>query len=378
MNSKSTVSFKLSTGFLILWVFVALLAPFLANEKPILGKINSDLQFFPITINQEYTSIIPSLIPYSAETIDLNNSNSVGPFDYQDVKSTYFRHWLGTDELGRDVLANLIHGSKTALLVGLGAMFLAGLIGIFLGSISAFFGDNRISMSRFEFYLLLLSFLLYLLLISTSIPWDVQAVSLNHKIGLLLSISSIFISFFLLVKYYSKSSKKKRSIKIPLDLIIGRLIEVMESIPLLFLVIALSALLNPSIITIILIIGVAAWTGIARYVRAETLKIMQLNYVESGKALGFSNPKIIFKHILPNALGPVLISLSFGIAAAIMIEATLSFIGMGLSSSEASWGQLIAEARSNYKAWWLAIFPGLAIFFTVLSCNVLGDQLQKK
>lgn len=376
MDKKKGAKFW-AKGFIMLWIAVALFAPFLANEKPLLTQDNTGIHFLPATTSSSSTILLSAPIPYSPSSIDLSNSNGIGPFEKQDISSPFYRHWLGTDNLGRDVLSNLIHGGKTALIIGLGAMMIAALIGILLGTMGAYFGDNRLRLNQLKFLLFSSFSLLYLVLVISLIPWDIDLITAEKKIGLFFTISSLFLSLLIFINYYfSKRQKKKNSktIQLPIDLLIGRLIEIMDSIPLLFLIISLSALLNPSIFTVIFIIGLSAWSGIARYARAETLKVMQMDYIASSKALGISSFRIILKHILPNALGPVLVSLSFGVSAAILIEATLSFIGMGLSVTEASWGQLIAEARTNYSAWWLAVFPGLAIFLTVLSCNRIGDQ----
>ena len=374
-----------SKSFFIAWIVVALLAPFLANDQAILIKDASGIQFFPEVITKDSKILLSPPIPYDASTLDLDNANAVGPFAQQQVSSTYYHHWLGTDGLGRDVLANLIHGSQTALFVGFGSMALAAIIGILLGSLAAYFGDHKITIGRSRLFILVLLQISFALIIFYAIPWDIASVLWSKKLGLLLSIISLNLSALLLMNYIMKKWEKKKSklqgaynIKLPVDLIISRVIEIMDALPLLFLIIALSALLNPSITTVIVIIGISSWAGIARYTRAETLKIMGLDYIEGASALGFPAIKTIWSHILPNAIGPVLVSLSFGVAAAILIEATLSFIGMGLSTEAASWGKLIAEARVNYGAWWLAIFPGLAIFFTVLSCNILGDKVMDK
>ena len=373
-----------SKKFFIAWVLVAILAPILANKKAIIVQDESGILFFPRVISAESKVLLSAPVPYDASTLDLDNSNAVGPFEKQQINSIYYRHWLGTDGLGRDVLANLIHGSKTALFVGFGAMGIAAIIGVFLGSIAAYYGDHKITFSRSRLILLIILLIVFLTIQFYAIPWDIGSVDLGLKLGLFVSITSLFLLMLFLINYFmtkleinNNVQQKSKGLKLPVDLIIGRIIEVMDALPLLFIIIALSAIFSPSIKSVIVIIGISSWAGIARYTRAETLKIKELEYIEGANALGFPAFKTIWSHILPNAISPVLVSLSFGIAAAILIEATLSFIGMGLSTEEASWGKLIAEARVNYGAWWLAIFPGLAIFFAVLSCNIFGDRYLK-
>ena len=155
-----------------------------------------------------------------------------------------------------------------------------------------------------------------------------------------------------------------------------RIVEIFNAIPTLILLLAIVAIINkPSIYNIILIIGLIRWTTITRFVRAELLRIRQLEYVEAARALGYSRFRIIFRHALPNALGAALIAISFGIATAILLEATLSFLGIGMPPDKLTWGLLLSEARSNTSAWWLVIFPGLAIFSTVILFNLLGEGL---
>jgi peptide/nickel transport system permease protein len=140
----------------------------------------------------------------------------------------------------------------------------------------------------------------------------------------------------------------------------------------------LSLTTKGSVFWIMVIIGLTRWTGIARLIRAEILKIKNLNYVESATALGYSNLRILLRHVIPNAMGPVIISISFGIASVILIEAFLSFIGIGLPPDIPTWGSMLNMGRQNPTDWWMALFPGLAIFVTVLTFNLLGDGLSKR
>ena len=123
-----------------------------------------------------------------------------------------------------------------------------------------------------------------------------------------------------------------------------------------------------------IIIGFIRWTTIARFIRAELLRVRSLEYIEAAHAMGFSNWRIIVRHAIPNSIGPVLITIAFGVASAILIEAFISFLGIGVNG-EVTWGMLLRWARDNTMAWWLAIFPGLAIFITVTIFNLIGDGL---
>ena len=163
------------------------------------------------------------------------------------------------------------------------------------------------------------------------------------------------------------------------DMIIMRVTEFFMSIPVLILIIALLAVIDkPSIWQIMLVLGLTGWTSICRLTRAEFLKLRTLEYVTAAKALGASVPRILFRHILPNAMAPVLVPITFGIAAAILTESGLSLLGLGSPPDTPSWGALLNRGRENFETmWWLILFPGLAIFSTVLAYNLIGEGLQE-
>jgi len=162
-----------------------------------------------------------------------------------------------------------------------------------------------------------------------------------------------------------------------MDVILSRLIEVMICFPTFFLIITIIAFLPPSIYNIMIAIGFTGWTGVARLIRGEFLKIRQTAYVEAEKALGAKDLRIIFRHILPNALAPTLVVATFGVADAILIESALSFLGFGVPPPTASWGELLSQSRSYIDfAWWLASFPGIAIFITVTIYNLVGEGIR--
>ncbi len=162
------------------------------------------------------------------------------------------------------------------------------------------------------------------------------------------------------------------------DIFISRAIEIVMCIPSLILILALISIIEkPTIWHIMAILGITGWTGIARLTRAEFLKLKQGEYVTAARALGAGEFRIIFRHILPNALAPVLVPITFGIAAAILVESGLSFLGFGAPAPNPSWGMLLNAGRSNLQYWWLSFFPGLAIFLTVLTYNLIGEGLQE-
>lgn len=160
------------------------------------------------------------------------------------------------------------------------------------------------------------------------------------------------------------------------DMVGMRLVEIFEAIPTLFLLLSFVAFFGRSIYMMMVIIGITAWSGYARYVRAEFLKLRQQDFVQSAVACGLPLRSILFRHMLPNGLAPLLVATSFGVASAILAEATLSFLGLGLVD-DPSWGQLLNQAvQSSTFNWWLAVFPGGAIFLTVFAYNLLGESLR--
>ncbi|MBO6513489.1 MAG: ABC transporter permease, partial [Phycisphaerales bacterium] len=161
------------------------------------------------------------------------------------------------------------------------------------------------------------------------------------------------------------------------DLILYRVVEIFMAIPVLFLLIVAAGVLPRNTYVMMAIIGCFTWTGAARFIRAEFMKLRETDYIQAAKAMGLPLWSILFKHMLPNGVTPVLVESSFLIAAAILIEATLSFLGLG-PTGQASWGSLLRNAtgESGSFIWWLAIFPGGAIFLTTLAYNLIGEALR--
>ncbi|WP_147820697.1 ABC transporter permease [Salidesulfovibrio onnuriiensis] len=161
------------------------------------------------------------------------------------------------------------------------------------------------------------------------------------------------------------------------DEIIMRGVDVMLCFPSFFLILAVIAFLEPSLLNIMIVIGLTSWMGVARLVRAETLTLRERDFVLAAKAAGANPARIIFRHILPNALAPVLVSATLGVAGAILVESSLSFLGLGVQPPDASWGNMLTDGKEVLGvAWWLSVFPGLAILFTVLGYNLLGESLR--
>lgn len=162
-----------------------------------------------------------------------------------------------------------------------------------------------------------------------------------------------------------------------IDAILMRFVDIMLAFPTFFLILAVIAILEPSIFTIMVVIGITSWMDVARLVRAEFLTLKERDFVGAARAIGVTDARLIFRHILPNALSPVFVAATFGVAGAILIESGLSFLGLGVQPPDPSWGNILTAGKDNIEvAWWLSLYPGLAILITVLSYNLVGEGLR--
>ena len=399
-RKKKTAVFSLYV--VIFLASIAILSPFLANEKPLVCKYHGSI-YFPVlkdvavgfgigqfapefqNVNWQqlnYDFVVFPPVPYLPMNQDNNNIHSKSPLGEQNVPSKRWQHWFGTDELGRDVLAGMIHGTRIAMTVGIVSMLIAASIGILLGSLAGFLGDDNFKISRIRLWSNLLFLYLALFYAFSARSYAItDAMGENLGQGIVQLLISLVIFFAVMVAGnfiivpFKKISFLGKQVYVPFDLIISRMIEILNSIPTLFLILLIISIIRkPNLYVIMVIIGLTGWTGIARFIRAELLKVRSLEYIEAAHSLGYSNFRTLFKHAIPNALSPVLISIAFGIASAILTESTLSFLGLGPADT-VTWGQLLSYARQVPQAWWLAIFPGFAIFITVTVFNLIGEGL---
>lgn len=162
-----------------------------------------------------------------------------------------------------------------------------------------------------------------------------------------------------------------------IEAVLMRFVDIMLAFPTFFLILAVISILEQNIFTIMVVIGLTSWMDVARLVRAEFLSLKEMDFVSAARAVGVNDKRLIFKHILPNALSPVFVAATFGVAGAILIESGLSFLGLGVQPPDPSWGNILTAGKDNIEvAWWLSLYPGFAILITVLSYNLVGEGLR--
>jgi peptide/nickel transport system permease protein len=287
-----------------------------------------------------------------------------GPPSATDLPPALGLYVLGTDELGRDVLARMLEGALVSLTVGLVAVGIAVAVGCLLGGIAGHYGRVRVPLPA---PLVALAGLAVLAAVAVAVargatPGDV---AVWGGLGALLAATGI------------SAAALRRGPELTVDTLVTGLIDVMLCIPTFFLILAVVAVLRPSIWNIMAVIGLTTWEGTARFVRAEILALREQEFVQAAAALGASGPRTIARHLLPNALAPVLVSATLGVAGAILTESGLSFLGFGVPPPDATWGNILADGRKYlFDAPWLTLVPGAAIFALVLALNLLGEGLR--
>jgi peptide/nickel transport system permease protein len=277
---------------------------------------------------------------------------------------------LGTDDLGRDVFARMLQGAWVSLTVGFVAVGISVLVGIILGGISGYFGQNLIRLDQ-----ILAAF--FFLLGAGFVGSQARFAGM-----ILLLLGFGFLVFYLLTRSASRlqewgGAKALAAGTLSVDTLIMRFVDIMLCFPAFFLILTVVALLPASIYNIMIVIGLTSWMGTTRFVRAEFLSLREQDFVTAARALGVSDWRIIFRHMIPNAIAPVLVSATIGIAGAILTEAGLSFLGFGVPPPHATWGNILSDGkRFIFDAPWLTFVPGVAILIVVLSFNLFGEGLR--
>lgn len=405
-------SLKRYVKALVVIVIVAILSPILANDKPLICKYKNTW-LFPLfswkhsvtlsdnsrlnynlgkdwkLLDMDFALFAPCA--YSPTTMDADNAPRKSPFDAQFI--TYndgdpdpiplkFRHWLGTTQNGQDVLSMIIHGTGIAIGIGFFSMLIASLIGISLGACAGYFANNGIKIGPIQ-SLFLIAGIFMTWFYCCVIRGDKLTEAFNTG-GVWLMLRILFLAYIALKTiggmvwiggYFERKLKLSYKFNFPIDAFVSRCTEILNSVPTLLLIIALSAIAKPSYSLLMIIIGFLSWTNIARITRAEYLKAKNLEYVTAGKALGMRNGRIMFRHILPNVMPVLLVQIIFGMGGAVLAEASLSFIGIGIPVNSASWGSLLNEGRDHFSSWWLVVFPGACIFFLMLIYNKIATLI---
>jgi peptide/nickel transport system permease protein len=278
---------------------------------------------------------------------------------------------LGTDDLGRDVFSRMLQGAWVSLTVGFVAVGISVIIGIVLGGIAGFFGDMLIKIHQ------------VLAVGSVGAGGGLVAAGYPRAGAVLLVVGGGYLIVSLRRRGRSGGSARPRTRHlldagiISIDTLVMRFVDIMLCFPSFFLILTVVALLPASIYNIMVVIGLTSWMGTTRFVRAEFLSLREQDFVTAARALGVPSARIIFLHMIPNAIAPVLVSATIGIATAILTEAGLSFLGFGVPPPHATWGNILSDGkRFIFDAPWLTFIPGLAILLVVLSFNLFGEGLR--
>ena len=300
--------------------------------------------------------------PLSSPNLEMLRQNEIPRFGL---------YLCGTDDLGRDVFARLLQGAWVSLTVGFVAVGISVIIGIFMGGISGYFGQNHVRVDQ--------------ILVTGALLLGGGAIlagAIFSGVALLL-IGGAYILFSvgwgerLKKRSLPKMVKILYSNTISFDTLIMRFVDIMICFPSFFLILTVVALLPASMYNIMIVIGLTSWMGTTRFVRAEFLSLREQDFVTAARALGISSWRIIFRHMIPNAIAPVLVSATIGIATAILTEAGLSFLGFGVPPPHATWGNILSDGkRFIFDAPWLTFIPGFAILVVVLSFNLFGEGLR--
>lgn len=305
----------------VLLLLVAFFAPLIASRQPIVCRYDGKT-FFPAVVDViRQVPFMGRLLrqspPFSHAGFDAKTALGpdafavwppipFGPLEITPdaLQSPSRMHWLGTDEIGRDIAARMVHGTVVSVQVGIVSMAIATLIGLIVGAVAGYFGG-----------------------------W--------------------------------------------IDAVLSRAIEIVICFPDFFLILSVMVWLEPSITNVMIVLGLTRWTSIARYTRGEFMRLKQWDFVAAARAVGAGHARIMVRHLLPNALAPVLVVVTFGVAQAVLIEAGLSWLGFGVQPPDPSWGNLLRSAFTHLRSAPYMVYPPCAaIFLAVWVYNLVGDALR--
>lgn len=366
-----------------LYLIVALAADFIANDKPLycicngkavypIGK--SYLELIGIADHtgafdyKDCTSKIMTLIPFHANTLDPSSNGYSAPL----TGSSTGIHYLGTDALGKDVLAGLIHGTRYAFIIGIVSTLFSMIPGIGIGMMMGFWQNHKLSLNYLQAIVIFLATLLFLFELYT-------LSTVFHGLQWILMSCMLCILFVLVIFGTGRILKVNgKKIILPIDSILMRGIEIFESFPKLLILMTLTILIErPGIFSLVIMMAIIRWPLFAQISRAETLRVSKLNFTLSAENIGVHWFVILYRHIWPNMKETLWVTALFSFSASILLEASLSFIGLGLKLERVSWGSLLNEGRQYFPGWWLSFFPGMAIFVLILTLNWLFDDKSK-
>jgi peptide/nickel transport system permease protein len=280
--------------------------------------------------------------------------------------------FLGTNNMGQSTLALIIAATRYSVLISVCAAVLATLLGILIGGVSSFFGDHQLKIKRST----IVSALVLLPILFFELHMLLQATALVLILGTLLTFMVGYLFFRLFQFLLHKIDKLAKPVFLPLDFMVVKCVEIMFAIPTYFILLALAGLFTPSLQALVCVIGITSWSHAAMLIRSQMLAERDKTYMQALRLGGLSYFAVFFKHALPNTIRPVLVDMVFFASSLLVVESTLSFIGIGLPGDIITWGKILSAFRYNSANWWSIVFPGVVIFCTVLSFHSVAKQMR--
>lgn len=368
-------SLRLAWLILLFFVLLAIMAPFLANENPIRCTVGHEA-YYPIISDVNWKGkcaagecdMVRTLIPYSPRTIDMASRN-LSPSQGFDRA-----HYFGTDGLGRDVAAGVVHGSQTAVVISFSATFLALLLGGFYGLVMGYFANDRLRYARKR--VVLLAVMTGVVLYVMSWLRNLYLADLISSVSFVGGLMMLLLIAFFIWRWGAKRFEV-RDRSILLDEMGMRVIDLLQALPGLFVVLLVLQLFDQG--SGLLLIGLIAFLlspVMALHARAEVLRHRNKNSVRSAMMSGKGDFYIWRYDIIPFMVRPLFVTLAFSIAGAILLEATLSFLGIGLAVEHVSWGTMIKLAQQNSSNWWLLFFPSTCLVALIWSVQRIGRHIE--